>query len=49
MLAWFGAYQLEPTTARQHMVMFALVPSLRRRFIFERQLDGSVPSTHTST
>jgi len=27
MLAWFGAYQLEPTTARQHMVMFA--PSCR--------------------
>jgi DNA-binding CsgD family transcriptional regulator len=47
LLVWLGAFQPEPFDRRQKRLLSALVPSLRRRLLFERQL-GTMAQAHAA-
>lgn len=45
LLAWFGTYQVDAPTPRQHRLLETLVPALRRRAILDRSLHASTFNT----
>ena len=42
LMGWFGAVQPDEPTQRQHELLRALVPSVRRRMLAERRLDSTL-------